>query len=399
MTSGWTTVDQLVATLKRRWDRGQYATARAAGQVFEPVSVPVRSPGAADVVDRFDEVRRWAETFERESTDRHGRPCVRIEYRTVQSRRVGANQLPARVWVDSIEQLCQLIGTTQQLRDLDRLVTRTAEVLPAAAPWVAGHPLVAVAHRDVWDRLLATVAWIDGHPTKDLYLRQLDVKGVDTKFVERHRKILDELLTVVLPPERVDPGAPRADFVSRFRFRSKPEYVRLRFLSPQAALPAAITEVRLRADELPATGIRASTVFVVENEISYLALPDVPGAVAIFGSGYGLEAANAGAWFSDKEVVYWGDIDTHGFAILDGLRTRLPAVSSILMDSDTLLGHPEQWVSEPAPTSRHLAHLTVEEASLYRDLVEDRYGKAVRLEQERVRFALVRQALHFWQRG
>lgn len=169
--------------------------------------------------------------------------------------------------------------------------------------------------------------------------------------------------------------------------------MRLRFLAPQPAFPCAVTEVRLRADELPDSGIEASMVIVVENEISYLALPSAPRTVAVFGSGYGLEVAKAGDWLAGKQIAYWGDVDTHGFAILDRLRAGFSGTVSILMDAQTLLAHRAQWVREAAPTSRALVHLTAEEAGLYRDLVEDRYGQAVRLEQERVRFSLVRRAI------
>jgi hypothetical protein len=102
-------------------------------------------------------------------------------------------------------------------------------------------------------------------------------------------------------------------------------------------------------------------------------------------------------WLKDMEIVYWGDIDTHGFDILNRLRGRFRCVRSILMDADTLLAHTEQWVVEPAPTSRALPNLTSDEASLYRDLVEGLHGPTIRLEQERVRFSLLRQALSLWQ--
>ena len=58
--------------------------------------------------------------------------------------------------------------------------------------------------------------------------------------------------------------------------------------------------------------------------------------------------------------------------------------------------HPRQWVTEPGPSNRALSQLTVVEASLYRDLVEGRYGPNVRLEQERVRFSCLRAALVPW---
>jgi hypothetical protein len=91
-----------------------------------------------------------------------------------------------------------------------------------------------------------------------------------------------------------------------------------------------------------------------------------------------------GSWLSSKTITYWGDIDTYGFVILNRLRARYPRVVSILMDAGTLLAHPDQWVVEEKPTEIALPHLTEAEAALYRDLVEDRYGHHVRLEQERI---------------
>ena len=40
------------------------------------------------------------------------------------------------------------------------------------------------------------------------------------------------------------------------------------------------------------------------------------------------------------DLVYWGDLDTHGFAILNRLRECFPHARSMLMDRATLLAHP-----------------------------------------------------------
>jgi hypothetical protein len=98
-------------------------------------------------------------------------------------------------------------------------------------------------------------------------------------------------------------------------------------------------------------------------------------------------------WLTDLDLVYWGDIDTHGFAILNRLRHRFGNARSILMDRATLLGHRGQWVTEPRPTAAVLDLLHAEEAEFYRDLVEGVFGPSVRLEQERIRFAAIERAL------
>ncbi|MGQ0845264.1 MAG: Wadjet anti-phage system protein JetD domain-containing protein [Sporichthyaceae bacterium] len=90
-----------------------------------------------------------------------------------------------------------------------------------------------------------------------------------------------------------------------------------------------------------------------------------------------------------------GDLDTHGFAILDRLRAHLPQTTSFLMDRRTLLAHRERWGAEDRPTAARLTRLTAEEHDLYADLVADRLGDRVRLEQERIDWALALDRLPY----
>lgn len=54
------------------------------------------------------------------------------------------------------------------------------------------------------------------------------------------------------------------------------------------------------------------------------------------------------------------------------------------MDRDTLLEHRDRWVREAHPTTARLPRLSIAESRLHRELVEDRLGPRVRLEQELV---------------
>ena len=82
------------------------------------------------------------------------------------------------------------------------------------------------------------------------------------------------------------------------------------------------------------------------------------------------------------DVHCWGD--RHGFAILNQLRAWLPRTRSFLMDRQTLVEQRDRWGREPAPTAARLDRLTPDAVALYADLVSDRMGEAVRLEQERL---------------
>jgi len=395
MTS-WTNVNDLIATLRKRWATGRYLSDYAGNVPWTPIELPVKAPLATELLDQFDEAVRWADGFQRDSHTAGGAARFAVTYRTVRGKNLGANSVPARVRIENFEQLCALIGTNRDVRSLDAILRQTEADMPTLVPWVVAHPLSAVEHQSIWGDLLTTVTWIITNSTETLYLRQIDVEGLDTKFVDHHRKLLDELLTVVLPEHRIDPDYSAADFARRFRFRPKPTYTRLRLLNPQPAFPKDLSEITLRSEELAALELVADTVFVIENEITYLAFPSVPNSIVIFGSGFSLAAMRDIPWMDSREIVYWGDIDTHGFDILHRLRARFESVQSIMMDHQTLLAHPRQWVTEPSPTNRALVNLNDAEQALYHDLIEDRYGQAVRLEQERVRFSWLQQALEPW---
>jgi hypothetical protein len=71
----------------------------------------------------------------------------------------------------------------------------------------------------------------------------------------------------------------------------------------------------------------------------------------------------------------------------------------MLMDRQTFLDHEAHWGREDEPANVVLDRLTPPEASLYQDLVEQRYGEHLRLEQERLRFGAVRAAMEHHRRG
>jgi hypothetical protein len=391
--AAWTTVADLRAVLERRWRTGRWLTARSAGEPWQPVSLPVRGPKAYQLLDRLDEVRTWMSRLSRDCAATARRPGLRIETKIVKSRRVGANELPVRVWVDSFDDLIGFLGVGAEVARFDRLLQLSEVADTGARDWAVAHPRSVLENATIWPLLLDCVRWIRDHPTPELYLRQVDVPGIDTKFMESTAPILSSLLDVVLPEERIDLRFGRSDLVGRYGFRRRPDYTRARFLAPQTVLPAGLSELVFRTEELTKLDPQLGEVVIVENEISFLALPDRPDTLAIFGSGFALGSVAGLSWLQNKKIIYWGDLDTYGLVILNRLRARYPHVHSILMDVDTLLAHRTQWVREEVPTRIALPHLDETESELYQALVEDRFGSQVRLEQERIRFSIVRAAL------
>ncbi|MFE4413415.1 Wadjet anti-phage system protein JetD domain-containing protein [Streptomyces sp. NPDC056821] len=259
---------------------------------------------------------------------------------------------------------------------------------------MADHSTKVLLHTAVWHQVVCTVCWIRDHSAEQVYLREIDVPGVDTKFVETHKAILAELLDHALSEDRIDAGAPKNDLAARYGFRTRPIYIRLRYLG---ASPLPFSELAVRAEELADCSPGVRTAFILENEITYLSLPPVPDAIAILGSGYAVALLSRLPWLDDVHLCCWGDIDTHGFAILDQVRGRFPHTTSLLMDRATLLAHKSHWGQEKTQACGGLTRLTPEEAHLDQDLRTGAYRPYLRLGQERIAITAVREALtRYW---
>lgn len=387
----WTRPEHVVETLRRKWASGRYLTAAASGHPFEPITMPLKGPTAADALHHYEQALSWAQSW---APSLH--PHLRLQTKSIGGRNgLPSQTVPTRAWVETRPALWALLGVTDQVNRFHTLYERTAQHDPDLARWMADHPMKALLHTAVWHQLVRTVCWIRDHSAQQVYLREIDVPGVDTKFVETHKAILAKLLDYALPDDRIDAGVPKNDLAARYGFRTKPVYIRLRYLG---ASPLPFSELTVRAEELANWSPGVRSVFVLENEITYLSLPPVPDAIAILGSGYAAALLRHLPWLDDIDLCYWGDIDTHGFAILDQVRGRFPHTTSLLMDRATLLAHEAHWGKEETQAPSGLTHLTPEEARLDQELRTGTYRPHLRLEQERIAITAVREALTRHQR-
>lgn len=385
----WTRPADLRAQVQKLWDRGEMLASLVTGGSPFPKRLALKGPTSAEMTDRFDEVRAWIGEI-------RAMPRCRVEMREFRHRVFGANAVPQEAWIDTVEDALALIGKLRDATRFTTLIDMTRQRQPKLLEWLAKRPLRALGLVEEWGRLLEIVAWLENHPRPGVYLRQVDIPGVHSKFIEAHRGVLSELLDSVLSPEAIDPSASgMSQFAKRYGFRDKPARIRFRVLDPDHALLPGhlVQDITLDAESFARLGPGISRVFITENEINFLAFPQVKGSLVIFGAGYGFEMLCKSEWLARCRVHYWGDIDTHGFAILDQLRSQFDHVESLLMDRATLLAFESQWGGEEKQTLRDLPRLNPEEMALYDDLRDNRIRKNLRLEQERVGFGWVESAI------
>lgn len=387
----WTRPINLREQVQKMWDRGELLSSLVTGESLFPTRLLFKCPTSAEMADRFDEVRAWINEL-------RVMPHCRIVMREFKHRVFGANAIPQEAWIDSVDNALALIGKLREVARFTALIDATRKRQPQLLAWLAKRPIRALELAADWHLLLDIVAWLQAHPCPGIYLRQVDIPGVHSKFIETHRGVLAELLDIVLPPEAIDPTASGViQFAQRYGFRDKPVRIRFRSLDPKHALLLLSGEhardIALDAESFAQLDTGVSRVFITENEVNFLTFPQVTDSLIIFGAGYGFDMLSKAEWLVGCHVHYWGDIDTHGFAILDQLRHQFDHVESFLMDRNTLLAFASQWGEEVKQTLRDLPRLNHEEKALYDDLRDNRIRKNLRLEQELISFGWVESAL------
>jgi hypothetical protein len=387
----WTTPADLRDQVLKVWNKGLVLSARITGAPLFPLALRLRRPESRAYGENFEAVRNWVRALEIGARARRGFGYD-IEWIDINHRQLGRNRIPDRIAVPTEADALKLIGMERTAARFEQLCRSTERSFPILAKWLARKPFVALDHDRDWSAILAVLAWFRDHPNSNLYLRQLDIEGVDTKFIESRRPLLGELLAAVLERTADLQSGGSQTFEQRYGLKSKPPLVRFRALDKSLAI-GGLLDVATPVAQFASLAIPARRVFITENEVNGLAFPDVEQSIVVFGMGKSVNLLRSAVWLQNREIYYWGDIDTHGFAMLDQLRAILPGARSLLMDLETLLAHRALWVCEDTPFRGALPRLHTDERELFDALVNNRFGEKVRLEQERVSFGLVQRAI------
>jgi hypothetical protein len=395
----WTTSKDIKKKMLRFWESGRWPTATLKQEMLFPYTLALTHPNAAELSQQFELAREWIRELEEGSklARGFGYDLVVTE---INHRQIGKNQFPTSVVFADESEALAFIGKAQEAETLHRLAALTEEKIPGLLSWVAAKPMRLMEQAEKWERVLNVLLWMRAHPRPNIYLRQMDIAGVDTKFMESCKGLLSELLLSLAwfqgPGEGVA-SIPGNSFVSnsfedKFGFLPKPALIRFRILDARLHL-LGLSDISAPVSEVARLSLPIRRVFITENDINGLAFPAMDHSLVIFGLGYGVDMLSAIPWLHPLEIFYWGDIDTHGFVILDRLRSIFPHSQSLFMDRETLLQHRDFWGEEKSPAKVALSRLTLAENAVYEDLKSDKIRPGLRLEQERISFGWVQHYL------
>jgi len=180
-----------------------------------------------------------------------------------------------------------------------------------------------------------------------------------------------------LIPEHINKDEQK--FELRFNLKYSEHLIRIRFLDKALSPLENATDISLTVSEFNNFHSHCDNIFVAENLMNFLTLPYLTKTIAIWsGGGFNVSHLKGIEWLKNKQFYYWGDIDAHGFQILNQFRTYFSNTIAVMMDEETLSSFTSAS-GQPA-TNQNLQRLTESEFKLYNHLRQNN----IRLEQEKI---------------
>jgi hypothetical protein len=387
--------EEVTASVRERFECDYPDWARGRGTW--PMKIPLKPPTTAERSADPVACHTWAELWDhytgpgtikpsplRFPTGSHDMPKTLI----LDGPLAAASVHPSskETWIRCGKRLTQLQRAFPKAR-FDRIIRRLTEMDAAD-----------------FQRLVATVTWLNKHPTSGLMLRQLPIEGVHTKWLSKNKSLVLALLGTPDDPagetanETDGPASARMRLHERLGLRMPPDLIQIAVLDPQ--LRSAVGGMRHFAasvDDLNALDLQPRTVVILENkETGYAITGDLTGTVIFHGAGFSVVNYARVTWIrSAPRVIYWGDIDAPGLQFVSDLRGLGVAARTVLTDLATLERYRHLAVDGSGPARHELPNLDSAEQQLYAYLVQYAadHGTGLLLEQERIPWTQAYQQL------
>lgn len=303
-----------------------------------------------------------------------------LTFKGRRTREYGVQSLPTRIFFESPGDYLKYIG---KIREASRILSQAEKIVqmfPVLKQWLEKNPKKILKYQDDWEDICKVLYYFSEHPRPGMYIRELPI-DVHTKFVEEHKSILREMLELIIP-DHINHEA--ATFEQRFYLKTPEPGIRIRRLDNHIdkEIFSHSDELTLPAGSFTSLESECRYVIIVENQVTFLNLPELSETIAIYGGGYQVEILKLISWLKDKTIVYWGDIDVHGFEILSVFRRHFPSAISIMMDMETFHFFKDRHGKGTLQKRKNenALNLSPSEFECYRFLKQGNY----RLEQEQI---------------
>ena len=332
---------------KNEVDNIPHLIARLQGEREYPIKVSLKAPTIktimSDIASYENFLKQWRHYENQNLIER-----VDINYRYG----VHGDNVPSDFVVHDFDELLSIISPVKKrviknfLKRCDSLaITMHFDNVNALYSFYRDLTYEVLTDREFSD-LLICLPQLKRGLGKEHYLRAIPLLHIDTKFVEKHDKLILALLKALgLCNEK-------ESLEEYLEVEAKPDgFAHIRILDD--SLIERYSYMMVPTSELYRIEPPGDNLIVVENVQSGLMLPKLKNTSVIFGCGRNLSWAKT-SWLSHKQkIIYWGDVDSWGFQMLCEFRDNSKQhIVSTLMDTSVFerQSHLERMVHEDKST-------------------------------------------------
>lgn len=311
-----------------------------------------------------------------------------LDFQKVKTKYLGTQDLPTTIYFETETDLLKYLGKEKEVELFKVNCEKIIFNFPELKNWLIQNPSKVIQNQNEWESILKVCNFFKQNPKPNLYVRELPI-SVHTKFVERNQSFIKDILDVLIPESA---NIHERQFEKRFNLKFSEPLVRFKILDKEISsnLFSGLDDIAIPVSQFEKLNLPVNKVIIVENKTTLyttLALPRMNKTIAIFGSGYSVSNLKNVNWFKNLELLYWGDIDVHGFEILSQFRGYFPHTQSRLMDKQTFDRFFENDLGTVSNITSKL-NLTHSEQELYTILKLNNW----RLEQEKIPFNYVNKS-------
>lgn len=326
-----------------------------------------------DILNKLSEYQKSIELLKNNSKE-NKKFGYNILLAEKQFNKIGRQPVPEKISIDNIDDYLKITGKEKEYQTFLKNYSLVQKELPLLGEWIKANPTKLIEH-ETWFDTLKVCKYFLKNPKPNLYIRQLPI-DIHTKYIWDNKSVITSLLNFLIPNE-IDKN--EKDFEKRFNLLSREQLIRIRFLDESKSPLQNITDISFTEKELKHYNFPIENVFITENLMNFLTLPNLNNTIAVWsGGGFNISYLKNVEWLKDKQFYYWGDIDSHGFQILNQCRKYFSNTFAVMMDEETL----NSFIfgeGKPAPI-QSLQELTESELKLYKHLQKNN----IRLEQEKI---------------
>lgn len=355
------------------------------GKPFFPKEIRFGKIKPSSTLKEFSTIRKELEILRQCSKDKLGYG-YQIEFVKVNDRKIGEQYFPERIFFENSSDYLKFIKKEREFERFGKSSEKILNKFPILKNWIVKHPQKVIENFDKWDDLIKVCNFFINNPLPKIYIREIPL-DISTKFVEDNKPLLRMLLDILIEPHI---NSDESDFEKRFNLKYREKTIRIRILDERISktLFFGINDLSVPFTQFETLNLPCKRAFIFENHtnftniFNFLTLPSISDSIAIFGEGFQINLLKNAKWLSDKQIIYWGDIDAHGMQILSQIRGYFPQTQSCMMDFDTYNDFKDLAIAGVDTAVSELFHLTPEEHQLFCYLRENPGNS--RLEQEKI---------------